>query len=77
MGQRKLRDLRVEDLWKNVDTDTELLGLADLNVLLSESRVVSLEQHDLGRDLVVEGAGHDEGVSSGTAKVDKATLARR
>ena len=75
MGQVKLSNLLVEDLWKNVDTDIELLGLAELNVLLSESSVVALEQHNLGKDLVGEGAGHDEGgVSGSTAKVDKATL---
>ena len=75
MRQVELGDLLVEDLWKNVDTDWELLGLAELDVLLSESSILALEQHDLGKDLVGERAGHHEGgVSGGTTEVDKATL---
>lgn len=71
----ELGDLLVKDLWENVDTDIKLLGLAELDVLLSESSILALEQHDLGKDLVGEGAGHDKGgVSGGTAEVDKATL---
>lgn len=79
-------DLLVEDLGEDVDTNghdtvlelTNTLTLAsasELDVLLAESLVTSLEQHDLGKDLVGEGAGHDEGrVAGGTAKVDKTTL---
>lgn len=68
-------DLLVEDLGENVDTDVELASLGELNVLLAESLVLGLEQHDLGKDLVGEGARHDERrVASSTAKVDKTTL---
>lgn len=68
-------DLLVEDLGENVDTDLELVGLGELNVLLDPGLVVGLEEHDLGKDLVGERAGHDEGrVTSGTTEVDKATL---
>lgn len=71
----KTGNLLVEDLGQNVDTNLELAGLGELDVLLAESLVVGLEQHDLGKDLVGEGAGHDEGrVTSGTTKVDETTL---
>lgn len=70
-------DLLVQNLGENVDADFLLAGLAELNVLLAESLILSLEQHDLGQDLVREGAGHDEGsVTSGTAKVDETTLSK-
>jgi len=84
--QVKTGDLLVEDLWENVDTDihlaaldvTDTLALAcagELDVLLAERLVTGLEQHDLSKDLVGEGAGHDEGrVTSGTTKVDETTL---
>ena len=79
-------DLLVEDLGEDVDTDGHdtvlevtdtltLVGAGELDVLLAESLVTGLVQHDLGKDLVGEGAGHDERrVTSGTAKVDKTTL---
>lgn len=79
-------DLLVEDLGKDVDTNghdtvlelTNTLTLAsasELDVLLAESLVAGLEQHDLGKDLVGEGAGHDEGrVAGSTAKVDETAL---
>jgi hypothetical protein len=79
-------DLLVEDLGQDVDSNghdtvlelTNTLTLAsagELDVLLAESLVTGLVQHDLGKDLVGEGAGHDEGrVTSGTAKVDETTL---
>lgn len=52
-----------------------LNGAGELDVLLGELLVTGLVQHDLGKDLVGEGAGHDEGaVASGTAKVDKTAL---
>jgi hypothetical protein len=68
-------DLLVEDLGQDVDTDIELAGLAELNVLVAESLVGGLEQHDLGKDLVGERAGHDErGVTGGTSEVDETAL---
>ena len=79
-------DLLVEDLGQDVDTNGHdtvleltntltLVGAGKLDVLLAESLVAGLVQHDLGKDLVGEGAGHDEGrVTGGTAKVDETTL---
>lgn len=68
-------DLLVEDLGEDVDTDVELAGLAELDVLVAEGLVLGLVQHDLGKDLVGEGAGHDEGgVAGGTAQVDETAL---
>ena len=73
----ELGNLLVEDLGENVDTDVESAGLGKGNVLLAESLVLGLVQHDLSKDLVGEGAGHDERrVTSGTAKVDKTTLSQ-
>lgn len=75
VGQVEGGDLLVEDLGQDVDADVELAGLAELDVLLAESLVLGLEQHDLGKDLVGEGAGHDEGrVAGGAAKVDETAL---
>lgn len=52
-----------------------LVCAGELDVLLGESLVARLVQHDLGKDLVGEGARHDEGrVTSGAAKVDETTL---
>lgn len=79
-------DLLVEDLGQDVDTNGHdtvleltntltLVGAGELDVLLAESLVTGLVKHDLGKDLVGEGAGHDEGrVTGGTAKVDETTL---
>ena len=68
-------DLLVEDLGKDIDLLLEFAGLGELDVLLRESLVVVLVQHDLGKDLVGERAGHDERrVAGGTAEVDKTTL---
>jgi len=53
-------NLLVKDLGQDVDTDVELASLAKLNVLVAESLVRGLVQHDLGKNLVGEGAGHDE-----------------
>jgi len=53
-------DLLVQDLGESVDTNVELAGGAELDVLLAESLVLGLVQHDLGKDLVGERAGHDE-----------------
>jgi hypothetical protein len=48
---------------------------AELDVLLAKHRVLGLVQHDLGQDLVGEGAGHDKGrVAGGAAQVDQTTL---
>jgi hypothetical protein len=52
-----------------------LNGAGELDVLLGELLVTGLVQHDLGKDLVGERAGHDErAVASGAAKVDKTAL---
>lgn len=68
-------DLLVEDLGQDVDADIELAGLAELDVLLAERLITGLVQHDLGKDLVGEGAGHDERrVASGASKVDETAL---
>ena len=53
-------DLLVEDLGEDVDTNIELAGLAKLNVLVAESLVGGLVQHDLSKDLVGERARHDK-----------------
>jgi len=53
-------DLLIQDLGKSVDANVELSGGAELDVLLAESLVLGLVQHDLGKDLVGERAGHDE-----------------
>lgn len=68
-------DLLVEDLGEHVDTDVELAGLAELDVLVAELLVTSLVQHDLGKDLVGERAGHDEGrVAGSTSQVNETAL---
>lgn len=70
-------DLLIEDLGEDVDTDVELVGLGELDVLLTPSLVGGLVQHDLGKDLVGERARHNERrVASSTAKVDKTTLSK-
>jgi hypothetical protein len=75
VGQVETGDLLVEDLGEDVDADVELAGLGELDVLLAPGGIAVLEQHDLGKDLVGEGAGHDEGgVAGGTAKVDETAL---
>lgn len=78
VGKVKSGDLLVQDLRQHVDTDGELLRLGEGNVLLAESLVLGLEQHDLGKDLVAERAGHDEGrVTGGTAEVDQSALSQQ
>ena len=75
VGQVETGDLLVEDLGQDVDANVELASLLELNVLLAPSLVAGLVEHDLGQDLVGEGAGHDErGVTGGTAQVDQAAL---
>lgn len=78
VGQVQLGDLLVEDLGQNVDLLLERLGLGESDVLLAESLVLALVQHDLGQDLIGEGAGHDEGrVAGGAAQVDETTLSQQ
>ena len=68
-------DLLVEDLGKDVNLLLELAGLAELDVLVAEGLVAALEELDLGKNLVGEGAGHDErAVAGSTAKVDETAL---
>jgi len=68
-------NLLVEDLGENINLLLESTALAELDILGGESSVVGLEEHDLGKDLVGERAGHDErAVASGTAKVDETAL---
>jgi hypothetical protein len=70
-------DLLVKDLGQNVDTNVELAGLAELDILVTESLVRCLVKHDLGEDLVGERAGHDERrVASGASQVDETTLGK-
>lgn len=67
----------IQDLWENVNANLELLRLAELDVLLAEGLVLTLVQHDLGKDLVGERAGHNERrVTSGTAQVDETALCK-
>lgn len=77
VGQVESGDLLIEHLGQNVDTDVDLAGLGESDMLLAESLVLSLEQHDLGKNLVGKRAGHDErGVASGTTQVDETTLGK-
>lgn len=77
MLQVEQSNLLVQDLGKNVDANGLLAGGAELDVLLAKGLVLGLEQSNLGKNLVGEGAGHDEGrVAGGTAKVDQTTLGK-
>lgn len=77
MSKVELGDFLIEDLGKDGDTDLHLASVGELDVLLAESLVVGLVQHDLGKDLVGEGAGHDERrVASSAAKVDETALSK-
>ena len=70
-------DLALLDLLDeaSVGIGLALDGAGELDVLLGESLVAGLVQHDLGKDLVGEGAGHDEGrVASGASQVDETAL---
>jgi hypothetical protein len=68
-------NLLVKNLWQHVDANVELASLAKLDVLLAKLLVGGLVQHDLGKNLVGEGAGHDErGVASGASQVDETAL---
>ncbi len=73
----EVSDLLVENLGQNVDANVLLASGTKLRVLLAEGLVLSLEQGNLGKDLVGERAGHDEGrVAGGTAKVDETALSK-
>jgi hypothetical protein len=68
-------DLFVEDLGQDIDTNILFARLSELDVSLAEGLILSLEQHDLGQNLVGEGARHDEGgVTGGASQVDETTL---
>jgi hypothetical protein len=68
----------VQDLGQDIDANLKLLGLAELDILLAESLVLAFVQHDLCKNLVGEGAGHDERrVASGTSQVDETTLSEK
>ncbi len=72
MLQVQERDLFVQDLGKDINANILLASLAELDVLLAEGLILSLVQHDLRKDLVREGARHNEGgVASCAAKVDE------
>ena len=45
-------DLLIENLGQNVDADILFASLTELDVLLAESLVLGLVQHDLCKDLV-------------------------
>ena len=78
VGQVKKGDLLVENLRQDVDTDVEFAGLAELDVLVTELLVSGLEQHNLGKNLVGERAGHDKGgVASGASQVDETALSEK
>lgn len=71
----ELGNLLIQDLGQDEDTDVKLASLGELDVLLAPGLVLVLVQHDLGKNLVGEGTGHDEGrVAGSTAKVDQTTL---
>lgn len=71
-------DLLVELLGQNVDTDILAATGTELDVLLAEGLVLSLEEGNLGQDLVGERAGHDERrVAGSTAEVDKTALSEK
>jgi len=71
-------DLLVELLGQNVDTDGLAATGTELDVLLAEGLILSLEEGNLGQDLVGERAGHDERrVAGSTAKVDKTALSEK
>ncbi len=75
VSEVKTGNLLVQYLGQDVDTNVQLAGLGEFDVLGAPSRVAGFVQHDLGKNLVGEGAGHDErGVAGGTAEVNKTTL---
>ena len=77
MIQMQQRNLLVEDLRQHIHTDALLARLPKFDVPFSERLVFGLEEHDLRKDLVGEGAGHDEGRVAGcAAEVDEATFGK-
>lgn len=77
MSKVQLGNLLIENLGQDGNANLKLARLGKGNVLLAESLVLVLVQHDLGQHLVGEGAGHDErGVTSGTAQVDETALSK-
>lgn len=77
VGQVQLGNLLIQNLGEDEDANIELASGAELDVLLSPSLVLGLVQSNLGKDLVGEGAGHDERrVAGSTAKVDQTTLSQ-
>lgn len=78
VSQVEACDLLVENLGQNIDAHLEVAALGELDILLGESRVLALVEHDLCEHLVGEAARHDEGaVASGTAQVDQAALGEK
>ena len=78
MRQVESGDFLVQDLGQDIDTDLKLLSFPELDVFLTKCLIFTLIQHDLGEDLVGEGAGHDErGVACGTSQVDKTTVSEQ
>jgi hypothetical protein len=76
--QVEKRNLLIKNLGQGVNTNVELASGTELNVLLGESLILGLVQHDLGKDLVGEGAGHDEGgVTSGASEVDETAFGEK
>lgn len=68
-------DLLVQDLGEKVNTDVEGATLLELGELRAELLVVGVEEGDLSKDLVGEGAAHDERrVASGATQVDETAL---
>jgi len=77
MLKMKKSNLLVQDLGQDVHTNVELAETGELRALLLELGILGLVQHDLGQNLVGEGAAHDEGgVTGGTSQVDKTTLSQ-
>lgn len=77
MVQVETGNLLVEDLGEDVDTDRLLASSTELNVLLAEGGILSLEEGNLSKNLVGEGAGHDEGrVTSSTSEVNQTALSQ-
>jgi len=60
VSQVKLCNSLVQDLGQDIDTNFELLGLAELDVLLAEGLVLGLIQQDLCKNLICERARHDK-----------------
>lgn len=76
--QVKTGNLLVEDLGEDVDLLLELATLGELDILLGESLIVVLEEHDLSEHLVGEAARHDErAVASGAAQIDETALSQK